>query len=60
VSDTIAIVSRLSPQTIKTIDGATIDVFAALAWTCHCSRVSNRGGETSMLADIDVFGEKHS
>jgi len=34
--DTIAIVSRLSPQTIKTIDGATIDVFAALLHTLHC------------------------
>jgi len=30
MSDTIAIESRFSPQTIKTIDGATIDVFAAL------------------------------
>jgi len=33
MSDTIAIESRFSPQTIKTIDGATIDVFAALVWT---------------------------
>jgi len=30
MSDTIAIEPRFSPQTIKTIDGATIDVFAAL------------------------------
>jgi len=35
MSDTIAIESRFSPQTIKTIGGATIDVFAALVADCN-------------------------
>jgi len=30
MSDTIAIVSRFSPQSIKSIDGSTIEVFAVL------------------------------
>jgi len=30
MSDTIAIESRFSPQSIKTIDGSTIDVFEVL------------------------------
>jgi len=45
MSDTIAIVSRLSPQTIKTIHGATIDVFAALSW---------RRQNSTRVADQDV------